>query len=433
MGNSIKSVKTCVVIDFPSDKNRGDAAMHVALLRMLLTRFQKSNLSILSWYGSNQQKCFCDEYVETLKEDIPVLPGLRNTYYDFPSFGRNRFKRLKVLYSLLSSFFKLGILYLSKDMFRFLLNSTELNSFRRIDEADFIVWNGRNFRGSNRWSEIYTALILTYHALICHALNKAVFCFGISLWKYESPLAKHLVTYCLRKCKTVTVREAISLEIMSSDIYLSSVNFRYSPDLSLPFVASARENNKKDTQNRKRVALTVVEWDKAGNDVVLSYVKSISRAINALLSEGYEVIITPQVTAAGQSNSNVMKMLTQSISTNYASQVTIIKKELDVKELCNIYADCEFIIATRMHSAIFSASVGTPAVCIAYDYGSKWGIVEDFGMRVLNYANFSAEELILEIRKIQDQCDEKSKFALEKFNARLSQIDDHFYELDEQL
>lgn len=433
MDNSAKRAKKCVVIDFPSDKNRGDAAMHVGLLRMLFTRVQKSNLSLISWYGYNQQKCFSGEYVETLKEGMEVLPGLRKTYYDFPSFGNNRFKRIKVLFSLLGSFLKIGILYLSKDMFRFVLNPTELNSFRRINEADFIVWNGRNFRGSNRRSEIYTAIILTYHTLICHALKKTVFCYGISIWEYKSSLAKHLVTYCLRKCTVVTVREAISLEIMSRDVNFCGVNYRFSPDLSLPFVASARNNIKNVARNRKRIALTVVEWDKEGNEVVQRYVKSISQTVNELLSDGYEVVITPQVTAAGQSNSNAIEMLMQFVLTNYTSQVKIIKRELEVKELCSIYAGCELIIATRMHSAIFSASVGTPAVCIAYDYGSKWGIVEDFGMRVLNYATFNADDLMLEIRKIQDQYHDKSKLALEKFNFRLSQIDDHFYELDKNL
>lgn len=418
----------CVLLDLPSDKNRGDAAMHLSLIRLLKQRFKKSNITILSWYGANQKNSFSDEYLESLNEDVNIIPGLRYTYYDFPSFGKNRLKKIKIFLSLVLAFTRLFFLSMNLNIYRLLLKNDEKEALQKIIDADYIVWNGRNFRGSSKLSEIYTAIILTYHSLICILLKKSIYCLGVSVWNYESDIAKRLVAFCFRKCEVVTVRESVSLEIMAKDSCYSEVNYRYSPDLSLLYISDY--SNSAVQHETKCVGLTIVDWNKGDANIVKNYAQKLGCILGWLFNKGYKVIVTPQVTTAGQNNKNAINQMLASLDDNFIDKIELIEGEVSVENLCRWYSECDFMIATRMHSAIFAAAVGTPSVCIAYDHGSKWGIVEDFGAKVFNYEDFEPEEVMENISILisDNRCSDYR--GIEKFNHRLGQIQDHFIELD---
>ena len=431
MNISELSSAKCVLLDLPSDKNRGDAAMHVSLIRLLKQRFQKNNITILSWYGANQTNSFSDEYRESLNEGVGIIPGLRDTYYDFPSFGKNRLKKIKIFLSLALAFIRLFFLSINLNMYRLLLKNDERETLRKIIDADYIVWNGRNFRGGSKLSEIYTAIILTYHSLVCILLKKNIYCLGVSVWNYDSHIAKRLVAFCFRKCEVVTVRESVSLEIMAKDCCYSGVNYRYSPDLSLLYISDY--SNSLVRHETKCVGLTIVDWNKGGTNIVKHYVQKLGYILEWLFNNEYKVIVTPQVTTAGQDNKNAVNQLLASMDDSFIGNIELIEGEASVENLCRWYSGCDFMIATRMHSAIFAAAVGTPSVCIAYDHGSKWGIVEDFGARVFNYEDFEPKDVMENIETLISESACSDYRGSEKFNYRLGQIQDHFIELDKKL
>ena len=64
-----------------------------------------------------------------------------------------------------------------------------------------------------------------------------------------------------------------------------------------------------------------------------------------------------------------------------------------------IYSRLDFLIATRLHSAIFALAVETPIVAIAYDEGGKWGILDRLGCGnlVVAYSGVNSSMLIQKI------------------------------------
>lgn len=42
-----------------------------------------------------------------------------------------------------------------------------------------------------------------------------------------------------------------------------------------------------------------------------------------------------------------------------------------LEDICQLYGECKFLIAMRLHSAILSFIMGTPAVVVGYQHKSK--------------------------------------------------------------
>ena len=71
-----------LLLDFWSEKNRGDAAMQQALIRMTRQYFKSSRVYVCMAYGFNQAHKFIDHFDYTLKEGVDdLLPGFFPTFF----------------------------------------------------------------------------------------------------------------------------------------------------------------------------------------------------------------------------------------------------------------------------------------------------------------------------------------------------------------
>ena len=412
-----------LIIDFCSDKNRGDAAMQRGLLKVVEARYPNAKISILAWYGWNQQASFDDVFCETLKGGAPIYGGLRKTYYAFNGVAGSRFKkRLVIFVSLLKSIVDLGILTLFPRLYRRIFERAGRGeSALRLRKADLVVWNGRNFRGGGWWSELYVALIMTYHARIAAGLGKTVVCIGASVWPLTNPIARSITYSSLSKCAYVTARELVTYEELSrqgldTEIYLG-------PDLSLAFLES-RPRPANTPSNR--IGLTLVDWDRDGVGVVETYIAVMRSVVLELMGRGLQIVVIPQVTGLEQDNSTSINCLMSCIPASLTQSIAVISDELETSELLDIYSSLDFLIASRMHSAIFAASVGTPSVCVAYDSGAKWSIVKELGIDVLPMKSLKAGISDRAIIRAFDQRKGNVTAVISAYEKQLQNMDLHF-------
>lgn len=91
--------------------------------------------------------------------------------------------------------------------------------------------------------------------------------------------------------------------------------------------------------------------------------------------------IIPQVVKHWEDNHQTVKDVLSGLSAKQLKNVIVLEKDHNIYQLLKIYNNMDYVLAMRMHSAIFSVMVNTPFVAISYDYGAKWDILGDMGLR----------------------------------------------------
>lgn len=98
------SAPKVVIVDFVSEKNRGDAAIHMGLINLLHKSFPNAVLSAVSVFGANQFPEMNQEYDQSSVVGIQIYGGLVPTF-----FPANKKREKPVLLFELQNF--LGLIF----------------------------------------------------------------------------------------------------------------------------------------------------------------------------------------------------------------------------------------------------------------------------------------------------------------------------------
>jgi len=104
-----KSAKIIVIVDYLSEKNRGDAAIHLGLINILRNCYPDATISAISTIGANQFPKMEKEYDQSNLLGIKVIGGLVPTYYPTTKEERKPTLLLEIL-NHISLFFRLWLL-----------------------------------------------------------------------------------------------------------------------------------------------------------------------------------------------------------------------------------------------------------------------------------------------------------------------------------
>ena len=381
-----------VILDVAQQGNSGDDIMQRALLE-LTGKYLSTDILMLSYFGSNEFLEAKSEFTfYSKKYGIDVEPGVAFTYVysEMSSFYlilRRLMSVANVFLFCMFNFFCLGRLYalifMSKEQRRIM---------DLIRGADKIVWNGRNFRGSASGGvrEALKIFELCLNPLICGSLNKEMVNFGSSVWPLKSKLSRWVLSKTVRKCKKFFVREHFTLSYLLS-IFEEELQNRveYAPDLSLLVLSQLRQGAILEKRERNLVTLTIVGRREISDEKVYAhYLKTLSTLVSRLHENGYRIMVVPQVSYDQEPYKVELELLRSS-----NADVCLIEAQTDgsVESLLNCYARSAFLIASRMHSAIYALSVDTPVYAIAYDAGAKWSILDDLDVESTH--NVSVESL----------------------------------------
>lgn len=412
MHNPDKSTQKIVIVDYLSEKNRGDAAIHLGLINILRNCYPDATISAVSTIGANQFPKMEKEYDQSNLLGIKVIGGLVPTYYPTTKEERKPTLLFEIL-NHISLFFRLWLLIAMKlrlpiHFLGRLLSKKFQMTLEIIKNADLIVIRGRNYRDrKTAVLEIVRMLSKIYNLLICSLLSKKMVLIGASVWDQKSNLAGKMLGFAFKSCKFVTVRETASFEaalkIANAYDFPEPVLI---PDLSF----AAFKDRTAILQNReelsqsghpKIIGLTLHDWKTDGQKTREKYLQSISKLVQYYSDLGAKIQIIPQVSVTWEDSSNLLAELHLNVRTE---NISVISGHPSVRELLQLYSSLDLLVATRMHSAIFAAAVNTPIVAIAYDKGGKWTIIKEigYGDYLINYDEISPEILIAETESCWD-------------------------------
>lgn len=433
--NDDNTLKKIVILDFMSEKNLGDAAIQVGLLKILRESFPQATIAIMTSFGANQLSELGGEFTHSLSKETKLFGGLVPTFYPF---RKTSFKN--PLYYETSNFFhlllrvwllialKIGI---PKKVINQLLGKQYRPSFDLIMKADLVVVRGRNYRSrKSPLLEIIRMLSKVYHPLLCGLLKKKMILVGASIWEQKSRLAMRFLGAAFRPCSLIAVRDKNSLEMAKiiSEKNKSVVPI-FLPDLAFSAFGKREELIRKrklssQADHPETIGLTLLDWNSDEPDARGKYQQSISNLISYYSALGSRIVIIPQVSISWDDSSALLQGLTAGASPD---AVTVIRDDLSLEKLIELYSGLDILVGTRMHSTIFAAIVNTPFVAIANDAGGKWGIIEELGYKdyLINYKEITPDLLIEKTSECWRNREKQVRYAsevVEKYTCNISDL-----------
>ena len=354
-----------IFLDFASEVNRGDAIMQEVFYKSGLDILEASEISVISVYGRNQSFDAHEHFDLTARFNPKIFPNLRNSGNKLTQNYKS--SKLRNVVSLAAALIQLIIL---RVFGVFLGRPDQKEVISKLKSADYVIWNGRNFRDRRGFGELYDILCMLISAQMALILGKKVFTVGVSIWPLKLALSRLVLRKTLTKCEMVSVRETSSYEYATSKLKLK--NIRLDPDLSfasMPFIGL----NEKGAI-RKKMFITIVDWTEDGDLVRRNYINAIIKSINWGHKNGLEPVIVPQVHHMWEDYRSILSEIKDVVD------VEVMNTSLDHESLLSTYREGAILLATRMHSAIFALSERCKVLALSYDSGAKWSILTDAGL-----------------------------------------------------
>jgi colanic acid/amylovoran biosynthesis protein len=221
-------------------------------------------------------------------------------------------------------------------------------------------------------------------------------------------LQRGLLRWLLNRSALVAAREYRSLR------FLAEIGLRQRalvlPDLAFAMSAAAGAapvafERMIGDASRPLVGLTLMDW--GGQNPGFRNQPGYESAILALidhLQRCYNATIVLFAQCYGPVPAHDDRLIARRIAAASAKPVTVIDAALAPAELQAAYGHLDLLIATRMHSAIFALSVGTPALAIGYLHKSV-GIMEMLGLTryVLDIDTIDAQRLCMAVDRLWDE------------------------------
>lgn len=423
-----------LLLDFSSENNRGDAAMQVGLLELVFRHFKDPVVTIISVFGANQADQLLNEYDHSLKFPVKILGGLKPTFYPINNNSSKPifFVELKQAIYFILNILMIILIFLKvpTKIIKKVLPKEFRITFEQIERADLVIWKGKNFRiRSCAIVDLYRIVVQIFHPVVCIALSKPIACVSASVWHLKNPLSRILLRGVFRNCFFLSLREEASYDeaieligdvenpkvVLLPD--LSFVVFDHAKDIKanrVPFPTSTHP---------KTIGLTIVDWKNEGDVARENYKEVIISVIDYYVKAGSNIVIIPQVTKQWEAFDLLLSEVME--TGRDMKNISIIKGNPTIFELFSIYSNIDILIATRMHSAIFSAFVGTPLVVIPYDKGGKWNIIKDLGYdsQSISYSTVSTKAIIYAIDNCWNNKDEILRLVNERVKQSASSVE----------
>jgi polysaccharide pyruvyl transferase WcaK-like protein len=395
-----------LLLDFPSDKNRGDAAIHVGLVGLLRRRLPTARLTVMSAFGANQWPELLDELSVTKPLVDEVVGGFRPTFVPMGSrlWQIKRVRQVANVTAVLAGLWMLPVwpILAATPGLRSLLPRPMQRTLTAMRSADLVLWRGRNFRANSAGREPFEIWSRLYNPAQALMFGKPIACIGASVWPLRHPLARSMLRRVLGKAFFVSLRDSSSFASATVLLRDKETRLELLPDLSLATLAgtdtSVAERRLPNQPNR--LGVTINEWQGYGQIALDGYVRALVEFLARFLERaGTEVVLIPQVTLKTEATGLVEQTLLRELATD---RVRLIVGRPSVDELRSIYAGVDLLVATRMHSAIFALCQGTPVVTISYDAGGKWGVLDMMGASDLDvpFSQVSADSLTHKVESV---------------------------------
>ena len=333
--------------------NRGDCAILRGMISAFETAFSYADITVLSKFPE----------VASIMLQRPVdLDLLYSARKGRSTFTNRLLDRLGV-----------EILYL-KLRFPEILSAVPIPSRYRsvtkfLTQFDLILQVGGSY-----FTDVYG--IRQYEWMMLALLTKKkVILSGHSLGPFESGLFYRFSKLILPKASSIILREKESLKLLEKiDISLNHVVVGGDTAWLLNglFKPMTTDTTEIDLDQDKIVAITVrnlAPFNQRLGITQQDYEDKIKRLLDALIERGWSIVGLSMCTGLGGYNKDdriVAHRIKQKLQ--HPEKMTVLWNEYTDIELGRILGNCNFLIGTRLHSAILSLLQNTPVIGIEYEH-----------------------------------------------------------------
>lgn len=372
-----------------------------------LNNFAKSNFSKES-LKNRHMEIYNDVLRDCKKKNI-LFDVVLSGYYGFNNSGDEAILE-SIIDSLKQEKEDIKILVLSKKPHQTMekYNVFALNRYHVLKIPNYLKMSRVFINGGGSLiQDITSTHSLVYYTYLMRMAKK----FGLKVMLYANGIGPITKEYnvkrakkALRLCDYITLREPESFKELER-FGINTANTRLSADPTLRTKKiEGDELNKilleeKIDLNRKYFALSFRQWKNSDPEFVDKIVKIIN-----FVNEKYNLypLFIPMQFPNDQ-------IISSEIIQKCNCECSILKNEYSVKELLGIVGICEFVLAMRLHTLIYSVSVNVPVIGIVYDPKIRAFMEYIKQKKYVDTRNINTDELIAMIENVVENKDEIRK------------------------
>jgi polysaccharide pyruvyl transferase WcaK-like protein len=308
-----------------------------------------------------------------------------------------------------------GLLRLLRKLRRWLLIIPKelihfVRGYRFLCRHDLLVMSGGGQMDEEWGGSWGHPLALCKWALLAHIARIPCAFVSVGAGKVKSPACRLFLSVALRLASYRSYRDENSKRIAAT-LLKAAVDDPVVPDLafSLPVShMSAGASIRSLSGGQTVIAISPIAYAKPNNwphedqAVYARYLQQLSKVMSQLVERGYYLVMV--CSSLGDDDSVIPQIFEQfghASRERMASRICV-PKIANWKDLAAILQEVDLLIASRLHSVIFSFLARKPAVSISFDPKVDW-LMQDTGQTdtLLQIHNFTAADVFNAIERLQ--------------------------------
>ena len=356
-----------LITHFFSKKNKGDAAINTVLVHELKKKYPKAHIVLSSTDAFAPGERF---------EGVLFVSSI---LYEALYVSVHPVTRiLRTLYVLVASL----LWVLTKK--RTYVPDGLRGFLEALSTADLVVPTGGSYLMASSSIQSNIVLILQlWPIFLAKLLNKKVVMYAQSIGPFENGFGRTSARYVLDTVASIEAREPITKAILLA-LGVNKPTITVSADAAFLFSSKFKKtmkeflNKKGATDSKIKVGITVKRcYDDIRQE---KYEKSIGGLVQHLIEKyDAQVIFVPQCTSTLHNDDDrvVSRAIVKSMQS--PKNVFLLEDEFDHYHIKSLFENLDYLVATRMHSAIFAITGHVPTLAIAYEHKTK-GTMEALGL-----------------------------------------------------
>jgi colanic acid/amylovoran biosynthesis protein len=399
-----------------TDKNKGDAAIIIATVQLIKSIDNNAEINMFSTYGIKDKR-FVEDHKIIKNYASTLYPGC---FHDPEILWGNSDKSRIISFFLI--FLKSTFLLITKKniLLKIFYKKEEIKAINSFLDSDIIISKGGSYLTTQNTSirQTLSFIRMLYPFIVAKRYNKKMYIFSQSLGPVKGRFNQWLFKKVLKNVNKIYLRESLCLEKYKSVKFLCKyVYCKVIPDTAFYLKSDSSDSSSLPINISKyNVGYTLVDHafkyilsDIERDIKINKYKNSIIDSMKFLIDNyNADIHIFPQVLVdnsfKGHNDIKISKEIKESfIGTKYENKVNFYNENLSPLELRNAYSKMKIFIGTRLHSVIFSLSVGVPSINISYHGTKSQGILNNikyFEKFVLDIDTISADYIIKKIKEL---------------------------------
>lgn len=393
-----------VLLNCWTDKNLGDLGIMISTIEEIRRQDQNAYITGVSCFSEKDSLYehsheILKQYVDELK---PAIFGVLKV-----KVGTRTKKTLlsKLIAGMLEFLRMLMVLILPNIISKYLLNSSERETLRVIQDSDISIAKGESvFVDYDSLRGRLGLIRMCMFYLLLHKFSCPYVILGQSFGPVSTKICINLVNRVILNSERTFIREHVCQRTYNK-LKLNGEKISFSNDIA--FLLSEEYAEVKLTcTDRRKVGFTIRPFSGNLEEDVKYFSKLIAYTINEL---NFDVHIFLQVSDKTEPDVLVTQMVINSLSKDLLEHVFYYDEGYTPQQLKYLYGRMDIFIGTRLHSTIFAMGAGTLTICHVYQGTKAQGIYENIGLSelVCDTGNYERIKNILE--KLLNNFDEYDK------------------------